>query len=173
MAAISAGSPLSARAVTLGGPPAWALASTVGLYVGVPETDHVLGMLAGLGVLVLAEVTGRARTGALGVVALGGVVVWALLQGAGNRAPALVAGFGTLGLLALWPIVVWRPGPARSLVPRRLRPLLITALQVVDALFIGRRGAVEDSARNVALATAVSSVALVLATRVVVGGRQT
>jgi hypothetical protein len=173
MAAIALGAPFTARAIGLGGPPAWGLATAIGLYLGVPETNHILGVGAGLGVLVIAELTGAARTDGLTVVALGGVLVWAILQGAGEREPALLAGFATLGLIVLWPVVRYVPGPARGLAPRGVRPLLVTGAHVANAWIVGRRGALVDDRVEMAVIGAVGAVALVLATRLVVGGRPT
>jgi hypothetical protein len=172
MAVVALGAPLVAGAIALGGPPAWALASAVALYGGVPETDHIVGVAAGLAVLTLAELTGRARTDALTVVALGAVLVWAGLQGAGDHGPAVVAAFATLGLLALWPVVAHVPGPRRALVPRAVRPTAITALHAVEVVLVARRGATEASVRTVALAAAIGAILLVVAVRLAAGGRR-
>jgi hypothetical protein len=173
MAAIALGAPLTARAIGLGGPPAWGLAAAIGLYLGVPETDHVLGLGAGLGVLVVAELTGSARADGLTVLALGGVLVWAILQGAGESEPALLAGFATLGLIVLWPVVRYVPGPARALAPHGVRPLLVTAAHTANAWIVGRRGALIDDRVEMATIGAVGAVALVIVARLVVGARTT
>jgi hypothetical protein len=173
MAAIALGAPLTARAVALGGPPAWGLAAAIGLYLGVPETNHVLGTGAGLGVLVVAELTGAARADGLTVVALGGVLIWTILEGAVSREPALVAGFATLGLIVLWPVVRLLPGPAAALAPYGVRPFLVTGAQVAYAWIVGRRGALVDDRLDMALIAAIGAVALVAVTRLVVGARLT
>jgi hypothetical protein len=171
MAAIAAGAPLTARASALGGPPAWGLASAIGLYLGVPETNHILGVGAGVGVLVVAELTGAARADGLTVVALGGVLVWAILEGAVTRQPALVAAFASLGLLVLWPVVRYVPGPARALAPRAIRPLLVSTAHAAAVWLVGRRGALLDDRFDMAMIAAFGTVLLLVVTRLIVGGR--
>jgi len=165
------GAPVTARVRTLGGPPAWGLASAIGLYLGVPETNHILGLGAGLGVLVLAELTGRCRGDALTVVALAGVLVWAITFGTGGRGPAAVAGYATLGLLVSWPVVPRLPGPRRGLVPAATRPAVLTAVDAVAVVLIGRRGATASSVAEMAVIAALGWVALLVVARLVNGVR--
>ena len=167
---VALGAPATARAATLGGAPAWALATAVGLYAGVPETDHVIGVGVGLAAFVVAELTGRARANGAAVVALGAALVWATLQGAGASQPALLAGFGAFGLLAVWPVVGALPGPRRSLAPAPLRPALVGAAHAVGAVVIGRRGAVVAERVDVTLFAAVGLAALLVVVRLVTGG---
>jgi len=167
---VALGAPATARAATLGGAPAWALATAVGLYVGVPETDHVIGVGVGLAAFVVAELTGRARADGAAVVALGAALVWATLQGAGGREPALLAAFGAFGLLAVWPLVGALPGPRRALAPAPLRPALVAAAHAVAAVVIGRRGAVTDERVDVVLFAVAGLAALVIVVRLVTGG---
>jgi hypothetical protein len=173
VAAIALGAPFTARAIGLGGPPAWGLATAIGLYLGLPETNHILGVGAGLGVMVVAVLTGAADANGVTVVALGSVLVWAILQGAVTREPAFLAGFAALGLLVLWPLVRYVPGPARGLAPRGARPLLVTAAHTGYAWIVGRRGALVDDRVEMALVGAVGALALIVVTRLVVGGRPT
>jgi hypothetical protein len=126
---------------------------------------------AGIGVLVVAELVGSAQVDALTIVALGGVLVWTILQGAVSREPALVAGFATLGLLVLWPIVTSFPGPSGGVAPQALRAVLVTATHTTFAWIVGRRGALVDERVDMAAIGAVGAVALVVITRLVVGGR--
>jgi hypothetical protein len=171
MSLVALGAPMTARVRTLGGVSAWALASTIGLYVGVPETNHVLGVGAGFGVFVLGELTGRCRGDALTVVALAGVLVWAITFGTGGRGTAAVAGYATLGLIALWPAVALLPGPRRGLTPAAVRAALLTAVDAVAVVLIGRRGAIVQSVEAMTLTAVLALAALVVVARIVYGSR--
>jgi hypothetical protein len=171
MAVVTLGAPQTAQAGALGGAPAWALASTIGLYLGVPETGHVLGLGAGLGVLVVAHLAARARSDGLEVTLLGGVLTWAMLQGSVEREPALVGALGTFGLLVSWPVVRRLPGPHRGLAPASLRPLLLTTAHAITVWMVGRRGALENSMTAVAVVAVAGNAGLVLVARLVTGGR--
>jgi hypothetical protein len=171
VAAVSLGAPVTARVNALGGPPAWALASTIGLYIGVPETGHVLGLGAGLGVLVVAVLTGRARSDGLTVVLLGGVLVWAMLQGSVQREPALVGALGTLGLLVSWPVVRRIPGPRNGVAPAAVEPLALTAAHALTVWIVGRRGALESSVTAMTVIVITGNLVLVVVARLLTGGR--
>ena len=172
MAAAAAGAPSTARADALGGAPLLALASAIGLYGGVPETDRVVGLAAGLAAFAVAELMGSARTSALTVVVLSGTLVAAVLDGGVGREPATIAGFATLGLLVLWPVAVALPGPSTPLVPgAALRSAIVTGLHAVTVVIIGRQGAVVESRPKVVLIVIVGSGLLVLAVRLAVGAR--
>lgn len=169
LAVVAAGSPWTARITAWGGAPALAAAAAAGLYVGVPETDHIVGLAVGLAVFALAELLGASRTTAAVVVALGGALVWADLAGSGTRQPALIAGVGALGLLLVAPLVAWAPGPSRPLVPRPLRGDAVLAVHAVAVIAIGRRGARTDSVTEVVALAAAVLAGLVVATRLVHG----
>ncbi|MFV0306177.1 MAG: hypothetical protein ACK5OX_00355 [Desertimonas sp.] len=169
VALVAAAAPSTARLTALGGPPAMALATTVGLYVGVPETDRVVGLGAGLAVLTVAELLGASHTTPAVVVALGAALVWADLGGAGTHATAVVAGIGALGMFVTAPLVTWMPGPTRALVPRPLRGVVVIALHGAIVIAIGRRGAWGGSLAAVTAASVIGLVALTVAVRLVLG----
>ena len=95
----------------------WAAASALGLYLGVPETDHVVGVAAVLAVLVLASLAAPGRASWVLVVGLDVVLAWAAVRGAPGGGPALVAGLAMPGLLVVAPLTSHLPGPRRALVP--------------------------------------------------------
>ena len=71
---------------------AFGVATAVGLYLGVPETDHVLGVSVGLAVLAVAELTRRLQVDAIVAMAVDSALVWAAVRGAANRASAVIGG---------------------------------------------------------------------------------
>ena len=145
-----------------------ALVTSVGIFLGPPETDHVLGMALGLAVLWLAEVTGRARVDGLVVLAIDVLLVWAAVWGASGRAGAVVGGVAMLGLLLVAPLVRWAPGPARGL-PPEWQGYALVGLQLVFVVVVARLGALRESALEAAVVSGVSLVVLVLLARIVVG----
>ena len=111
----------------------WALATALGLYVGVPETDQIVGVIAVLLVLWGAELAGRARVDWLVVCGLDAVLVLAAIHGAAGRPGALIAALAMLGLLVVAGPVSRLPRTSRSLpaalagpdargAPARVRP---------------------------------------------------
>ena len=95
----------------------WASASAAGLYLGVPETDHVVGVAAVLAVLLLASLAAPMRATWVLVVGLDVVLAWAAVRGAPDGGPALVAGLAMPGLLVVAPVTSYLPGPRRAIVP--------------------------------------------------------
>jgi hypothetical protein len=135
----------------------WALATLCGLYVGVPETDHIVGMAPVLGIVWLGELTGRMRVDALVVAALDIVLVWAAVEGAVNRSGAMIAGVSLLGLLVVAPIVIIIAGTeSEEPMPAWAVGALI-ALQLLFAVSVARVGGVRTTAAE---ATTVVIVAL-------------
>ena len=90
----------------------WASASALGLYLGVPETDHVVGVAAVLAVLLVASLAAPGRASWVLVVGLDVVLAWAAVRGAPAGGPPLVAGLAMPGLLVVAPLTSHLPGPA-------------------------------------------------------------
>ena len=90
-AAVAAAGGLAAPAVARGAGATvvagWAAASALGLYLGVPETDHVVGVAAVLAVLVLASLAARGRASWVLVAGLDVVLAWAAVRGAPGGGP--------------------------------------------------------------------------------------
>ncbi len=84
----------------------------VGLYLGVPETDHVVGVAAVLAVLLVASLAAPRRASWVLVVGLDVVLAWAAVRGAPAGGPPLVAGLAMPGLLVVAPLTSHLPGPA-------------------------------------------------------------
>lgn len=169
LAIVAVAAPITVRLETWGGAPGLAFATTLGLYVGVPETDRVLGASVALVPFVVATLLGGIRSGGGVVVALGAVLMWLTFGGAGDRPPALVAGTAALGLLVVSPVVAALPGPPRSLLPRVLVGGAVAATNTLAVVAIGRRGAVSDSWREVAVLAALGLAALAVITRLLHG----
>lgn len=171
LATAAVAAPIVARVAVPGVAGGLALASAIGLYLGVPETDLVVGVAAALAMVWFADLTGRLRVDWLIVFALDAVVVFAAVRGAAGRDGAVVGGLAMLGLLVVWPVTAWLPGPARGLVPRSLRPLTLLALHGAYVLVVARRSAIRDDAVGAAVVAAVGVAVLVVATRLAVGRR--
>ena len=118
-AAVAAAGGLAAPAVARGAGATvvtgWAAASVLGLYLGVPETDHVVGVAAVLAVLVLTSLAAPRPASWVLVAGLDVVLVWAAVRGAPGGGPALVAGLAMPGLLVVAPLTSHVPGPRRAL----------------------------------------------------------
>ena len=100
-AAVAAAGGLAAPAVARGAGATvvtgWAAASVLGLYLGVPETDHVVGVAAVIAVLVLTSLADPRRASWVLVAGLDVVLVWAAVRGAPAGGPALAAGLAMPG----------------------------------------------------------------------------
>lgn len=148
-----------------------AVVTVVGLYLGLPETGAVLGVALGLGVLWVAESTGRARLDGLVVVLLAAVIVWAALWGAVTRPWAVTGGIAMLGLFLVGPLAVSVPHAGRGL-PRPWDAACLVVLQLVFVVGVARTAAIGD---DVMVASSISIAALALLALLawaVTGGRQ-
>ena len=148
-----------------------AVVSVGGLYLGVPETDHFVALAAGLAVLWLADVAGRARVDGLVVLALTAVVAWAGLWGAVSRPGAVTGALALLGLLLVAWVAELLPGPSQPIVPRQLQSVALLALQAVFAVAVARWGALRTAALEGAVVGGVGLLALAWLSRLVMGPR--
>jgi hypothetical protein len=155
------------RGITSG----WAMATILGIYVGVPETDRVVAIGAVIAVIWLAELTGRMRVDALIVVALDVVLVWAAVQGAAGRSGAMIAGVATLGLLVVAPIVaaILRAPRSPSHAPWTM-PVLV-GLQFLFAIAVARLGGVRTTAGEAARVVVIAVPLLALAVAPIIARR--
>lgn len=170
LAIVAFAAPVTNRLDAWGGAPGLAFATSLGLYVGLPETDRVVGASVALAPFVLATLLGVLRSGSsLVVVALGAVLMWLTLGGAAYRHPAMVAGAAALGLLVVSPLVAVLPGPARPVLPKPLAGGAVAVVNAVAVVTIGRRGAVTDSWREVAVLAVLGLAALAVVTRLLHG----
>jgi hypothetical protein len=149
-----------------------AVATSLGLYVGVPETNHILGLAAGLLVLWLADLSGRLRINGLLVLAIDATLVWAAVWGASARPGAVVGGLALLGLLLVMPIVRVAPGPIEALVPPSWHVTALIGLQVGFAVAVGRLAALRESAAEAGMIALVGLAGLVALSRLVIGRQQ-
>ena len=108
------GRPAVARGVAATVVTAWAAVSALGLYLGVPETDHVVGVAAVLIVLLVASLGARRRASWVLVVGLDVAMAWAAVRGAPAGGPALAAGLAMPGLLVVAPLTSYLPGRRRA-----------------------------------------------------------
>ena len=149
----------------------WAAASAGGLYLGVPETDHVVGVAAVLAVLVLGSIAAPGRASWVLVVGLDVVLAWAAVRGAPYGGPALAAALTMPGLLIVAPLTSYLPGPSRAIVPTPLQPAALVGLQAGFALVVARVAARTDTITAAATIAAIAVVVLVVGARLVVGSR--
>lgn len=148
-----------------------AVLSTGGLYLGVPETDHLVAVAGGLVVLLVADLTGRVRVDGLVVLALAAVLVWGGAWGAASRPGALTAAMALLGLMLVAPAAERLPGPARPWVPA---PVQVVALLMLQGLFVvggARLGALRSEAIDGAVVGILGLVVLAWLARLVMGPR--
>ena len=148
---------------------AWALAAAGGLYLGVPETDRIVGVVAVLLVVVGAELLGRASVDGSVASGLDTVLVWAALYGAAGRGGALVAGLACLGMLVVAAPAAMPGRPSRELVPAPWRDPLLVVLQVLFVVVVARAGGVRTTTAEALGVAAVGVVLLSIAAWVVVG----
>ena len=147
-----------------------AFVTVAGLYLGPPETEAIVGLALALGVLWIAEVSGRARLDGLVAMLLGALLVWAAVWGAVARPGAIVGGVAMLGLLLVGPLALSVPG-ARAGLPKPWDAAALVLLQLLFVVGVARTAALMD---DVATAGAVVGGALVLLTVLawaVTGGR--
>jgi hypothetical protein len=147
----------------------WALAAAIGMYLGVPETDHLVGVIAVLIVVWLAAVTGRLRADFLVVAGLDAVLVWAAVRGASGSGGALLAALALLGLLVLAPPIALLPRPPRELVRPAWRAPVLVALQLVFCVTVARLGGVRTTLTEAATVAATGLVALGAVAWLVIG----
>ena len=147
---------------------ALAMITAGGLYLGVPETDHILGLLVGLAVLAIAEVRGRVRSDTIIVMAIDAALVWAAIRGAANREGAVVGGLALLGLLLVAPLVIG--GSSRRANPPLAAAMLVIA-QLVFVVVVARNGALRPDASGAALVACAGLVGLAGTSRLIVTGR--
>jgi hypothetical protein len=146
----------SERGVSVG----WVLAAAIGMYLGVPETDHLVGVIAVLIVVWLAGVTGRLRADFPVVTGLDAVLVWAAVRGAAGSSGALLAALAMLGLLVLAPPIAMLPRPANELVRAPWRAPLLVAFQLAFCVTVARLGGVRTTTTRAAVVAATGLVAL-------------
>lgn len=155
------------RGITSG----WALATILGIYVGVPETDRIVGVGAVIAVIWLGELSGRMRVDALIVVALDIVLVWAAVQGAVGVSGAMIAGVATLGLLVVAPIVAAVARAPRSLSHAPWTMPVLVGLQFVFAIAVARLGGVRTTAGEATIVVVIAVAVLALAVTPVIARR--
>ncbi len=159
-AAVSAAGGLAAPAVARGVGAtvvsAWAAVSAGGLYLGVPETDHVVGVAAVLVVLVLASIASPGRASWVPIVGLDVVLAWAAVRGAPYGGPALAAALTMPGLLIVAPVTSYLPGPRRAIVPTPVQPAALVGLQAGFALVVARVAARTDTITAAATIAAIA-----------------
>ena len=147
-----------------------ALVTVAGLYLGPPETGMVVGLALGLGVLWLAEATGRARLDGLIAMLLGSIIVWAAIWGSAGRPSAIVGGVLMLGLLLVGPLALSVPGVGPGL-PRPWDAVTLVMLQLLFVVGVARTAALLDDVITAAAITASALALLTLLTWAVAGGR--
>ena len=167
-AAVAAAGGLAAPAVARGAGASvvtgWAAASVLGLYLGVPETDHVVGVAAVITVLVLTSLAAPRQASWLLVAGLDVVLVWAAVRGAPGGGPALAAALAMPGLLVVAPLTSHLPGPRRALAPVSVQPAVLVALQAGFAVVVARNAPSRDTIVEATTLTVAALVVLVLAT---------
>ncbi len=139
-----------------------------GLYLGVPETDHVLGVAVGLAVLAVAELRHRLQVDTIVTMAVDSALVWTAVRGAANREGAVVGGLALLGLLLVAPLVLAGGGRREG---GQWRAALLVAAQLIFVVVVARNGAVRPDAGAAAAVAAAGLVALTVTARFVVAGR--
>jgi len=149
----------SGRGITSG----WAMATILGVYVGVPETDRIVGVGAVVAVIWLGELSGRMRVDALIVAALDIVLVWAAVQGSVGRSGAMIAGVATLGLLVVAPIVAAVTRAPRSVSSSQWMMPVLVGIQFVFTIAVARVGGVRTTAGEAVMTVAVALPLLALA----------
>ena len=147
-----------------------ALVTVLGLYLGPPETEAIVGLAVAIGVLWVAEVTGRARLDGLIVLLLSAVIVWAAIWGAVSRPGAVVGGVAMLGLFLVAPLARSIPGPGPGL-PAPWDAVALVGLQLVYVVGVARTAALMDELDTAIAVTAAALLALTLAAWVITGGR--
>jgi len=151
--------------------PGLALGSLVGLYAGVPETEHLIGVSVAVAVIMVGHWAGQTEESWPIVLAMSALVVWSAVFGGSFRNGALFAGLASLGLLVLAPIATRLPGPGRIIPDELVVPLLIAA-QVVYTVALGRLVGLRDGAVEGAAVVALAAGLLIVVARVVVGPRR-
>ncbi|MGA9275463.1 MAG: hypothetical protein WBV89_00805, partial [Ilumatobacter sp.] len=122
------------------------LAALVGLYVGIPETDRIVGILPVIGIMWLGELTGRMRVDGLIVAGLDIVLVWLAVHGSAGRSGAMIAGVALLGLLVVASIIAGVAGPHRIRATERWTMPALVGAQLVFAIAVARLGGVRTTA---------------------------
>ena len=149
----------------------WAVASALGLYLGVPETDHVVGVTAGLTVLLLASLVAPGRTSWVLVVGLDVLLAWAAVRGAPGGGPALAAGLAMPGLLVVAPLTSHLPGPRRAIASTAVQGAALVVLQACFAVGVARVAARADTIAVASTIAAAALVVLIVGARLIVGSR--
>ena len=144
------------------------LATAVGLYLGVPETDHVLGVAVGLAVLTLAELRRGLHVDTIVTMAVDSALVWTAVRGAANRASAIIGGLALLGLLLVAPLVLAGRGRRAG---GEWRAALLVAAQLVFVVVVARNSAIRPDAGAAAMIAVAGLVGLTITARIVVAGR--
>ena len=149
----------------------WAAASALGLYLGVPETDHVVGVAAVLAAVFLASLAAPGPASWVLVVGLDVVLVWTAVRGAPDGGPALLAGLAMPGLLVVAPVTSHLPGPRRPIVPASMQPAALIGLQAGFTVAIARTAARADTIAVASTIVALGLVVLLATARLAVGPR--
>lgn len=169
LAAVAAVAP-SLLALTRGRgvPPGLALGSLAGLYVGIPETEHLFGIGVALAALMVGQWACQADESWPVVLTIGALVIWSAVYGGSFRNGALLAGLSSVGLLVLAPLAARLPGPGRVVPEPLVAPGLLVA-QLMYAVALGRLVGLRDGAIEGLAVAAAATAVLVVATRVILG----
>lgn len=171
LAAVAAGLASLSDRVPTPVPSLLALATLGGVYACVPETDQIPPVARAAVVMTVATLlVGRSQARTL-VLALCGVIGWAVLFGGAERDSALVGGLASFGVLAVAPavLVLW-PRPAFLRLGRRAPSWCwLLGLQVVFCLGVSRTAGLAASLFPALVGAAVWVTALVVGLVAVVG----
>ncbi len=147
------------------------LVAVAGLYVCIPETDHLRGVAVMAALLVLVEMTVHGSAAVWPVAtAAATLVVWAGAFGGVPRTSSLVAALSMPGVVLIEPVAVRLGLVGRSVPPVLVAPALLAG-QAVFVLFVGRVAGLREQT-SVALAIVVASLtALTVGVHLVAGRR--
>jgi hypothetical protein len=147
-------------------------AGAAGVYLCLPETDHLDYLVPAYLVLGVSEAVVRRPLGPGVALAACGLLCWAVLFGGTPRDGALVGGLACLGLLLLEPVARRLPGAGSAFVGRGALSgvVALTVLQVGYCLAVSRTAGLQTDAWVALAIVAVAAIGLLVATRAVLGG---
>ncbi|MDQ3178704.1 MAG: hypothetical protein M3Q72_14370, partial [Actinomycetota bacterium] len=147
------------------------LVAVAGVYVCVPETDHLRAVAVAVALLVIAEASIADAAAVWPVVtAAAALVAWSGAFGGVFRESSLVAALSMPGVLLVEPLAV-RLGFTRRRQPPAVAPALLLAGQAVFVLVVGRVAGLREQASLALLIVVVSFVALTVGVHLVTGRR--
>jgi hypothetical protein len=123
----------------------WGLLSLGGIYSCVPETDHIRWLAIAVGVLIVGAIVAGSPVDSGALAVMCGLLGWAVLYGGQYRDSAMIGGLGSFGLLLLEPLARLLPN-RRSHWPTPAIAGVLTALQAIGCLVIGRKGGLRADA---------------------------